>query len=218
MPDQIPGKSAQPIPGGDSPAVPSTPGLPPGGAVPRPSDRSAIEVAPTEPLLGPALELPPMSVATVEPATTIIRADWKTALQENAFAADSSQQASLKQTSFAEKVTTPAASVKHWAISGYSPVQLCESEHWLRGDDKISCDYHGHTYLFTSEAERQKFMSNPQKYTPGFNGNDPVLAHDHQFFPGSVQHSALWQGRLYLFASSETLQRFRKQPTMYATE
>ena len=53
---------------------------------------------------------------------------------------------------------------------------------------------------------------------PGFNGNDPVLAREQQSKPGSVQHSAIWNGRLYLFAGSETLARFKKKPAFYASE
>jgi YHS domain-containing protein len=52
---------------------------------------------------------------------------------------------------------------------------------------------------------------------PACAGNDPVVEADQtRPVPGTLDHSALWNGRLYLFSSAATLARFRTAPGRYA--
>ncbi len=79
--------------------------------------------------------------------------------------------------------------------------------------------YQGQVFHFSSEAARKRFEAAPQKYAPVHGGNDIVLAvEENRTVPGSVNHSAVWHGRLYLFSNSATLATFREDPARYANE
>ena len=68
-----------------------------------------------------------------------------------------------------------------------------------------------------SPAKRPKSDSRrPRRSMPRHGGDDVVLAvEENRTVPGSVNHSAVWQGRLYLFANSASLAAFQKDPSRY---
>ena len=62
--------------------------------------------------------------------------------------------------------------------------------------------YQGQVFHFSSDAARKRFEAAPEKYAPAHSGNDIVLAvEENRTVPGSVNHSAVWHGRLYLFST-----------------
>jgi YHS domain-containing protein len=56
------------------------------------------------------------------------------------------------------------------AIAGYDPVAYFSQTKALRGSPQITASYAGATYQFTSPANRDAFLANPQKYAPVFGG------------------------------------------------
>lgn len=60
------------------------------------------------------------------------------------------------------------------AIDGYDPVSYfsadAEKKGPVKGDAKIQATHDGVTYQFTSETNKQEFLSNPSKYIPAFGG------------------------------------------------
>ena len=77
--------------------------------------------------------------------------------------------------------------------------------------------YRGQIYYCHSEAQRQRFMADPDRYLPAYAGNDPVLTTDQrQAIPGKVAHVMLYRDRFYFFASQNTLEQFRDNPERYA--
>ena len=68
-------------------------------------------------------------------------------------------------------------------------MELIENERWVRGDPRWGAIHRGRLYLFGGEAQKQRFMGNPDYYSPVLSGNDPVLALDQQqIVPGRRQH------------------------------
>jgi YHS domain-containing protein len=105
----------------------------------------------------------------------------------------------------------------HNALDGFCPVELREKEKWVAGRSDLRASYQGQVYRFSSEAAKRRFAAAPEKYAPANAGYDTVLAmEENRDVNGSIQHSAVWQGRLYLFASSANLAAFREDPTRYA--
>ena len=69
------------------------------------------------------------------------------------------------------------ASLEHWnlgkgnlAVSGYDVVSYFSPSGPLEGSKSIALEREGVTYRFASEANRQLFEANPQKYVPAFGG------------------------------------------------
>ncbi len=107
----------------------------------------------------------------------------------------------------------------HNALEGFCPVELREKQRWVAGRSEVRIAYQGQLFRFSSEAAKKQFAAAPDKYAPANGGNDPVLAmEENRGVSGSIQHSAVWHGRLYLFASSANLAAFREDPTRYATQ
>jgi YHS domain-containing protein len=110
-----------------------------------------------------------------------------------------------------------AAKTLHSGLNGYCPVELQEKEKWVTGRPEYRLTYQGQVFHFSSEAAKRRFAAAPEKFAPANGGNDAVLAaEENRIVSGSIQHSAVWQGRLYLFASSANLAEFREDPTRYA--
>jgi len=55
------------------------------------------------------------------------------------------------------------------AIEGYDPVSYFDGKP-LEGDEKYQYSYKGITYLFTSQANLNKFKANPANYEPVYGG------------------------------------------------
>ncbi|MGQ9576786.1 MAG: hypothetical protein ACUVUC_15890 [Thermoguttaceae bacterium] len=106
-------------------------------------------------------------------------------------------------------------------LDGYCPVQLLETDRWVRGDWRFRVIHRGRLYLFAGPEEARRFFADPDRYAPMLSGNDVVLAVDHsQLVPGMRRFGAYYgtvdDRRVFLFASAATFQRFRQDPERYA--
>lgn len=102
------------------------------------------------------------------------------------------------------------------AMGGYCPVCIIDLQKWVKGDPKYSVVMDGKTYLFPGEEAKQKFLKRTTKYTPALGGDCIVCAVDQRVRrPGSVQFSALHQGRLFLFPDDATKKVFMKDAKKY---
>ena len=96
---------------------------------------------------------------------------------------------------------------------------LAEQKRWQVGDRKYGVIHRGRTYLFAGPVEQQKFLSNPDHYSPAISGQDVVAALDQgQTVDGRRQFGLQYQGRTYLFASDASRKAFSQNPKRYAAE
>ena len=56
------------------------------------------------------------------------------------------------------------------AIKGYDPVAYFTSSKPVKGKENISYDWKNATWHFDSEANKQLFVANPEKYAPQYGG------------------------------------------------
>lgn len=112
---------------------------------------------------------------------------------------------------------SPPTASSQPALDSMCTVELVENERWVPGNRRWGAFHRGRLYLFAGENQQQRFMSNPDFYSPILSGNDPVLAlEDYQTVPGKRQHGVYYNQRVYLFSSEETLARFYRNPNRYA--
>jgi protein disulfide-isomerase len=105
------------------------------------------------------------------------------------------------------------------ALDGYCCVTLVENKKWVRGDVRFGAIHRGRIYKFVSQEAQQRFLANPDAFSPVLQGIDPVLALDsRQAVPGSREHGLFYERRIYLFSSEDSLKRFQSSPTRYAAE
>jgi protein disulfide-isomerase len=105
------------------------------------------------------------------------------------------------------------------ALDGYCAVTLVEKRQWNHGDDKWGAIHRGRTYLFVSQEAQQAFLADPDRYSPVFSGNDPVIRVEHnKMIPGKREHGAFYEDRIYLFASEDAFEQFKRDPSRYIVE
>jgi YHS domain-containing protein/thiol-disulfide isomerase/thioredoxin len=106
-----------------------------------------------------------------------------------------------------------------FGLDKYCPVTLVDKRRWEPGNEKFGAIHRGRTYLFVSAEAQQAFLASPDRYSPVFAGNDPVLRVENgQEVPGKREHGAFYNNRIYLFTSEDTFQRFDRDPTRYTAE
>jgi thiol-disulfide isomerase/thioredoxin/YHS domain-containing protein len=106
------------------------------------------------------------------------------------------------------------------ALDGNCPVTLMERRQWATGNRAWGAVHRGRTYLFVGPDEKEKFLANPDFYSPVLSGYDPVLALDNQMLvPGRREYGFFGpDNRVYLFADEASLKRFEANPRRYAAE
>jgi YHS domain-containing protein len=104
------------------------------------------------------------------------------------------------------------------ALDGFCPITVTESVKWVRGDTRFGAIHRGRTYLFAGAAEHQKFMANPDRYSPMLSGYDPVkFVEEGKLVEGSRNFGSYdREGHMYLFADRAAQERFESRPQNYA--
>jgi protein disulfide-isomerase len=103
-------------------------------------------------------------------------------------------------------------------MDGFCPVTLSKQQKWVRGDRRWGIIHRGRTYLFTSAEAKKEFWDAPDRFSPVLAGIDPVVALDeNRSVTGRRKHGVFYGGRVYLFASEASLERFSRNPEQYAT-
>ncbi|HEY2882707.1 MAG TPA: thioredoxin family protein [Pirellulales bacterium] len=119
----------------------------------------------------------------------------------------------------AANMQPPASAAPQLGLDGYSPVALMEQGQWRLGDRRFGAIHRGRTYLFTSPEEQQKFLANPDRFSPTASGDDVVLAVDYgQQAEGKRCFGLTYQNRIYLFSSEATQQAFMQNRERYAAQ
>lgn len=99
---------------------------------------------------------------------------------------------------------------------GICLVTLVDEQRLVPGDAFFDAEYHSRHYKFSSMEAMEKFQSDPDKYAPVAGGLDLVAAKNEQTALQGVYNFAIrFQGKLYLFASRENGQEFRRDPHKY---
>jgi YHS domain-containing protein len=102
-------------------------------------------------------------------------------------------------------------------LDGYCPVELVDFERWIKGSPRWTVVHDGRAYQLSGPAQNESFLNNPARYTPVAGGFDPVIATDeHREAQGSTAHCLIYQDRLYMFSSAESVAKFRENPRRYA--
>lgn len=102
-------------------------------------------------------------------------------------------------------------------LKGFCPVVLRDERDLRDARSEFTVVHRGVMYQFSSAEAMEKFEADPEKYAPIQAGTDVVrLVAESQQVAGSIEHAVWFRDRLYLFSSSESLDRFRNDPARYA--
>ncbi|MEM7625172.1 MAG: YHS domain-containing (seleno)protein [Planctomycetota bacterium] len=87
------------------------------------------------------------------------------------------------------------------ALEGYDPVAYFEvgGSKPTKGDKSITAEHAGVTYRFASEANRTRFLENPEQFTPAFGGWCAYAMADGKKVEIDPKRFEVHDGRLFLF-------------------
>jgi len=103
------------------------------------------------------------------------------------------------------------------ALDGNCAVTLVERKRYAVGHTSFGAVHRGRTYLFLGPQERDKFLADPDRFSPVLSGLDPVHAIDsQQSVPGKREYGVFGaDGRIYLFADEASRARFEQNEQHY---
>ena len=91
------------------------------------------------------------------------------------------------------------------AIKGYDVVSYINDNKAVEGSKDNSAEYQGATYYFATQANKDAFTKNPEKYLPQYGGWCAYgVAAANQKFPTDPEVYKVVDGKLYLFFNGET--------------
>lgn len=103
------------------------------------------------------------------------------------------------------------------AMDGYCPVALLDREDWVRGDRRWGAHHRGQTYLFHSAAAQQRFLSDPDRFSPALAGFDPIVfVEQNRYEMGERAHGVRYKGQMFLFETEQNLKKFWSAPWKYS--
>lgn len=104
------------------------------------------------------------------------------------------------------------------AISGFDPVAYLIDHKAQPGLPQYEEKIAGFVWRFQNSGNLEIFRKQPDVYTPRFGGHDPVAASKGFIAPGDPALFLIFENRVYLFQSSESLSTFRRDPQRIASE
>lgn len=94
------------------------------------------------------------------------------------------------------------------AVGGYDPVAYFTEKKPVKGSNEFTARYDGVTWRFSSEANRDEFLSNPNRYAPQFGGYCAWAVANGYTAKGDPNAWSVVDGRLYLNYSTSVRQQW----------
>lgn len=102
------------------------------------------------------------------------------------------------------------------AMEGYCPVTLAVERKWKKGQPQFGAVHRRRTFLFTSATEQQKFLADPDRYSPVMVGYDPVkFMQTGELVDGRATFSLTYRKQVYLFTDDNSLKSFWQNPSQF---
>lgn len=173
-----------------------------------------VVAAPAAPPVAPpaaAVAAPPAAAPTPAPAAQVATAPVAASASTSVAPPPAASKASL------ESQLPPGS--PPLALEGYCPVTVIDKMVWTKGNPLYGAIHLNRTYLFPSAEMQQKFLANPDRYSPIISGNDPVVALEkNEIVPGRRQFGLVYEDRMILFSSKDSYEKFVKESKRYTTE
>ncbi len=104
-------------------------------------------------------------------------------------------------------------------FKGFCSVALRDRRELVDTDPEWQVLYNEKLYYFSSMETMQKFEKDPERYLPANGGQDVVIEKEAGFGDEGMLDFAVWyHGKLYLFASKETMIKFSAKPSEFVVE
>ena len=97
-----------------------------------------------------------------------------------------------------------------FAIEGYDPVAYFSEAKPVEGSSAFTATHDGATWRFSSAANRDLFLADPEKYAPQYGGFCAYAVALGKKFDGDPRYADIVGGKLYLFVNAEIFAKYKK--------
>lgn len=104
------------------------------------------------------------------------------------------------------------------AIYGYDTVAYFTQNEAVKGDKKIKTEWRGADWYFSSEANRDMFIADPEKYAPQYGGYCAYAMSDGRLVGVDVDAFTILDGKLYLNYSQSVMKEWRSNTVQFIEE
>lgn len=111
-----------------------------------------------------------------------------------------------------------ATKFSNTAIKGYDPVAYFTENKALKGNKKVSFEWHGSKWLFSSEQHKSLFVTDPEKYAPQYGGWCAYAMSDGRTVSIDPQAFSIYKDKLYLNYSKSVLGHWRKEMDLFISQ
>lgn len=104
------------------------------------------------------------------------------------------------------------------AIYGYDTVAYFTQNKAVKGDKKITFEWRGAEWHFSSEEHRDMFVANPEKYAPQYGGYCAYAMSDGRLVGIDEDAFTIHEGKLYLNYSKSVMKEWRSNMAQFIQE
>lgn len=102
------------------------------------------------------------------------------------------------------------------ALDGYCVVAYQQRNRAIKGSEEFTHNYHGKLYLFTNPLAKAKFIGDPDKYLPKYDGYCAEGVSRGKRYPADPESFVIYEGRTYLFFDADARVKFVVNPKVMA--
>lgn len=113
------------------------------------------------------------------------------------------------------RVSTNVAGV---AIDGYDPVAYFDQERAVKGNTDHTCEYNNVTWYFSSAENRDRFLDNPEKFSPQYGGYCAYSIANNKLIVSDPQAFTIRDDKLYLYTKEKLGERDVKKSDISFTK
>lgn len=106
----------------------------------------------------------------------------------------------------------------NYAIYGYDTVAYFTENKAVKGNKKISFEWRGAEWHFSSEANRDLFKADPEKYAPQYGGYCAYAMSDGRLVGVDEDAFTIVDGKLYLNYSNSVMKEWRSNQAQFIQE
>jgi len=124
-------------------------------------------------------------------------------------AADNVQSAVAEESSSpVQPLSSPVqANEEGVAIDGFDPVAYFDESKAVKGVSIHSCEYLNRTWHFSSEENRDKFLADPEKFTPQYGGYCAHSLSNNKIIESDPESFAIRDDKLYLYVNDRLAEK-----------
>ena len=109
----------------------------------------------------------------------------------------------------------PIFTARSAAIKGYDPVAYFTEQKAIEGVKEITLNWHGASWYFISEKNRDTFKADPEKYAPQFGGYCAYAVSQNYTYKSDPTVWKIVDGKLYLNYDLNTQKEWESKQATY---